>query len=104
LDKLDDTVARDLEALEPFGVGNSKPLFYTRNLRLKGQPQVLGRDALKFWVSDGAVTFAAIGFGMGSLKDSLMQADSFDLVYSPRIDSWVDEKAVILEVEEVFIK
>jgi len=90
--------------LEPFGTGNPEPLFYSRNLKLKSQPQVLGRETLKFWVSDGEVTYPAIGFGMGSLKDNLIQANSLDLVYSPHIDDWQGEPEVILEVRDIFLK
>jgi len=94
----------ELESLEPFGTGNPEPLFYTRNLKLKGEPQVLGRETLKFWVTDGEITFQAIAFGMSSFKDSLMQAKSFDLVYSPRMDSWQDYETVILEVRDMFFR
>jgi len=94
----------ELESLEPFGTGNPEPLFYTRNLKLKGVPQVLGRETLKFWVSDGEITFQTIAFGMSSFKESLMQAKSFDLVYSPRMDSWNDFDSVILEVRDMFFR
>jgi len=72
--------------LEPFGTANPEPLFYTRGLKVKGEPQVLSRDTLKFWVTDGHRTCEAIGFGMASFKDSLANANSFDLVYTPKID------------------
>ncbi|MFZ2603026.1 MAG: single-stranded-DNA-specific exonuclease RecJ, partial [Candidatus Omnitrophota bacterium] len=63
LDSLTEGLAQEIKALEPFGTGNSEPLFYTRNLKLKGQPQVLSRDTLKFWVTDGNVTYQVIAFG-----------------------------------------
>jgi single-stranded-DNA-specific exonuclease len=101
---LNEKTIAELESLEPFGTGNPEPLFYTRNLRLKGEPQVLGRETLKFWVTDGETTFQAIAFGMSSFKDSLMQAKHFDLVYSPRMDSWNDFESVILEVRDMFFR
>jgi len=105
--KLEDISAelvRELSLLAPFGSGNPEPLFFTRGLQIKGQPQVLSRDTLKFWVSDGAITFAAIGFGMGSFRDSLISANSVDLVYNPQIDTWVGDDAVILGVKDIFFK
>lgn len=101
---LDKEAIEGLEAIEPFGRGNSEPLFYTRNLKLKGPPQVLGRDTLKFWAGDANIIYPVIGFGMGSFKDSLLNADSFDLVYFPRIDDWQEDQTVILEVREIFFK
>ncbi|MDD2751757.1 MAG: single-stranded-DNA-specific exonuclease RecJ [Candidatus Omnitrophica bacterium] len=104
LDVLNEKIAQEIDLLQPFGAGNPKPLFYTRNLKLKGEPQVLSRDTLKFWVSDGNTTCQAIAFGMASLKESLINCDGLDLVYSPKIDAWRDESSIILEVEEIFLK
>lgn len=101
---LNDKVIMGLEALEPFGTANPEPLFYTRNLKLKGTPLSLARDTLKFWVSDGDVTYQAIGFGMSSLQESLSSAASFDLVYTPRMDSWDGKESVILEIKDIFLK
>lgn len=97
-------IARELESLEPFGMGNPEPLFYARNLRLKGQAQKLSRETLKFWVTDGITTWQAIGFGMAGLLGSLVQAETFDLVYTPKVDSWRQEESLILEVKDIFFK
>lgn len=95
---------RGLEALEPFGRGNPEPLFFTRNLKLKGSPQVLNRGALKFWAGDAEATYQVIGFGMSDFCDSLVKSDSFDLVYYPRIDDWQEKEEIILEAREIFCK
>lgn len=102
LSELDAPCVLGLERLEPFGTGNPEPLFYTRGLRLKGPPQMLGRDTLKFWASDGNNTCQAIGFGMGRFKESLIHAHNFSLVYSPKIDRWQGDDSVILEIEDIF--
>ncbi|MDD5595564.1 MAG: single-stranded-DNA-specific exonuclease RecJ, partial [Candidatus Omnitrophica bacterium] len=101
---LNTKIVEEIDLLQPFGAGNPEPLFYTKNLKLKGEPALLSRDTLKFWVSDGTHTSQAIAFGMGSLKESLLNADSLDLVYSPKIDTWRDESSIILEVEEIFLR
>jgi single-stranded-DNA-specific exonuclease len=92
----------ELERLEPFGAGNPEPLFYTKDLKLKGKPQILSRNTLKFWVTDGAVTYPAIGFGLSGLRVSLVEAGDFDLVYTPKIDYWLQDSSVILEVKDIF--
>lgn len=101
LSDLNEEVVRELEALEPLGKGNPEPLFYTRNLNLKGSPQTLGKETLKFWVSDGNTTTQAIGFGMASFKETLLKIEKFDLVYSPRIDDWQGEEGILLEVRDI---
>ncbi|HTZ11736.1 MAG TPA: single-stranded-DNA-specific exonuclease RecJ [Candidatus Margulisiibacteriota bacterium] len=104
LSELSEELALELEQLEPFGTANPEPLFYTRSLKLKGEPQLLSRDTLKFWVSDGKTTFQAIGFGMGSFRDSLESSASFDLIYTLKIDNWQEESSVILEAKDIFFK
>lgn len=104
LSDLNEEVVRQLESLEPFGAGNPEPSFFTKSLRLKGEPQILSRETLKFWVTDGIATVQAIGFGMSSLSESLRSANYFDLVYSPKIDDWRDEPSEILEVRDIFFK
>ncbi len=104
LDSLTEGLAQEIKALEPFGTGNSEPLFFARNLKLKGQPQVLSRDTLKFWVTDGNVTCSVIAFGMGSLKDSLLNAECLDLVYSLAIDNWRQQNTLILQAKDLFFR
>ncbi|MFA5286902.1 MAG: single-stranded-DNA-specific exonuclease RecJ [Candidatus Omnitrophota bacterium] len=101
---LDEKTVTELEKLEPFGMGNREPLFYTRGLKLKGEPQSLARETIKFFVTDGVNIHQVIGFGMAGLKMSLKQADTLDLVYNARIDNWGDEPSVILEAKDIFFK
>lgn len=104
LSDLNEKIILEFERLEPFGEANPEPLFYTRNLKLKNMPRVLGRDTLKFWVTDGNLTFQTVGFGMGCFKDNLINSDSFDLVYTTHIDNWQGEGGVLLEVKEIFFR
>ena len=104
LSDLNESIVRQLELLEPFGMANPEPLFYTRMLKIKGQVQLLNRGTLKFWATDGVVTSQVIAFGMSNLKDSLLQATTFDLIYTPKIDSWRQEESIILEVKDIFFK
>ncbi len=104
LGEVTEKVVAELELLEPFGAGNPEPLFLTRNLRLKGEPLRLSRETLKFWVTDGKITHQAIGFGMASLRDSLVNADYLDLVYTPQLDNWNGQASVILEARDIFFR
>jgi single-stranded-DNA-specific exonuclease len=104
LGDLNEAMVREMEILEPFGMGNPEPLFYSRGLKLKGQVQSLSRETLKFWATDGKTTCQVIGFGMAGLLNSLMQAETFDLVYTPKIDSWRQDESLILEAKDIFFK
>jgi single-stranded-DNA-specific exonuclease len=102
LSQITDGLLDELALLEPCGAGNPEPLFISRNLRLKGAPQELGRETLKFWATDGVSTQEVIGFGMRPLRASLMQAARFDLVYRPVRDAWRGEESTILEAKDIF--
>jgi single-stranded-DNA-specific exonuclease len=45
------SLARELDALEPFGAGNPRPVFATRNLRCMSPPSVIKDRHLKFRVA-----------------------------------------------------
>ncbi len=97
-------LSREIGRLEPFGAGNPQPLFWCGGLSVKGTPQALARETLKFWATDGKVTLPVIGFGMANLRDSLAAAASVDLIYTPKIDSWQGDDSVILEAEEIIVR
>lgn len=104
LAQLGSELAQELEKLEPFGNGNPEPLFFTKGLNKKSEPQVLSRDTLKFWLTDGYTNMQAIGFGMGSLKDTIQNCDGFDLVYSLKLDNWQGNSSLILEIKDIFFR
>ena len=85
-------------------MANPEPIFYTRNLSLRSQPQVLARDTLKFWVTDSEITYPVIAFGLAALRQNLIEADSLDLVFQPKIDNWQDNQDLILEAKEIVFK
>jgi single-stranded-DNA-specific exonuclease len=96
-------LVRDLENLAPFGMGNPQPVLCSRNLELKGEPMLLGKETIKFWVSDGKLTAQVVGFGRADLFSVLSAANRMDLTYSPSIDDWQDEPAVQLELKDIKI-
>lgn len=81
-------LAEIINNLEPFGEANPQPIFCSRNLLLKGYPQLLGKDTLKFWVTDGQVTVSAVGFGMAKYRDLVVLGQPIDLAYHVSIDDW----------------
>jgi single-stranded-DNA-specific exonuclease len=101
LSDFDESVLSELGQLAPFGEGNREPVFYTKNLKLKSEPEVLGRDTLRLWVTDGDKTFKAVGFNLGMLKDEILESDHFDLAYTPSLDRWYEPAAIQLEIKDI---
>jgi hypothetical protein len=68
---------------------------------VKSPPALLGRDTIKFWVSDGIKTISAVGFGMGSFRDKVKLGSVVDLAYSLGIDDWNKAPAVQLMLKDI---
>jgi single-stranded-DNA-specific exonuclease len=77
-----------LAALEPYGEANPAPFFATRHLRLKTSVQVMGKETVKFWVTDGRVACQAVGFGMAKVCSDLKIGQPVDIVYNLAVDDW----------------
>ncbi len=90
-----------ISAMEPHGEGNPAPVFCSRALTVKSPPSLLGKDTIKFWVSDGVKTISAVGFGMGSFKDMVKLGCRVDLAYTLSIDDWNKAPAAQLMLKDI---
>lgn len=91
----------ELRLFEPFGQGNPRPIFATCNLQVKSAATVVGRDTLKFWVSDGKATYPAVGFSMGRYLDLVKSARTIDLAYRLSLDTYQGNHQLQLELEDI---
>lgn len=92
-----------VDGLSPFGEGNPKPVFATRGLVVKSKPVLMGRNSLKFWVSDGDLTYEAVGFGMGDFFDIAAPGQRLDVAYSLGRDDWEQHNPIKLEIKDLKI-
>lgn len=90
-----------LEAMEPFGEGNPAPIFCSRNLTVKSRAQVLGKDTLKFWVSDGDCALSAVGFGMARYQGLIRPNEKVDLAYEISSDDWNKAPTPQLKLKDI---
>jgi single-stranded-DNA-specific exonuclease len=99
--QIDLSLIEAVNALEPFGEGNPSPIFCTTNLEVRGPAKVLGKDTLKFWVTDGGGVFSAVGFGMG--KDILLvnSGKKIDLAYELIVDDWNKAPTPQLKIKDI---
>jgi len=93
-----------IDSLEPYGEGNPAPVFCSRGLIVKTPPQVMGKETLKFWVTDGKVTVSVVGFGMATKYASLIKPNQkVDLAYQLGIDDWNQQPTVHLKLKDIKI-
>ena len=101
LNAIDLNLVEIISSMEPHGEGNPTPVFCTRGLTVKSPPSLLGKDTIKFWVSDGVKTISAVGFGMGSFKDLVKLGAQVDLAYTVSIDDWNKAPTVQLMLKDI---
>jgi single-stranded-DNA-specific exonuclease len=90
-----------ISSMEPHGEGNPTPMFCSRGVTVKSPPALMGKDTIKFWVSDGSKTISAVGFGMGSFKDMIKLGAQVDLAYTLSIDDWNKAPTVQLMLKDI---
>ncbi|MFH0876820.1 MAG: single-stranded-DNA-specific exonuclease RecJ, partial [Candidatus Omnitrophota bacterium] len=100
---INEELLSSIDRLSPFGEENPRPVFMTRNLSVRSKPSVVGRNSLKFWVSDGEATFEAIGFGLGDFFGMVADSKYIDLAYVLGWDQWDSNNLVQLEVKDIKI-
>lgn len=84
-------------ALEPFGMGNSRPVFVLRGIN-PVQTTILKERHLKVRFQTRGYSFDAIGFGMAG---SLPLADTIDLAFTLGINSWNGRRTLQLRIKDM---
>lgn len=95
------TMAETIASMEPFGEGNPEPTFCSRRVTVKSYPAILGKETLKFWVTDGQITLCTLGFGMAEYKPLIVPGQLVDLAYQIMLDDWNKEASVILKLKDM---
>jgi single-stranded-DNA-specific exonuclease len=83
--------------LEPFGCGNSSPIFAFRNALLSS-PRTIGRDRthLQFTVDKGDYSYKTLMWNRAELLPLLCDGMVADIAFMPRINVWNNETSVQL--------
>lgn len=91
---------RYLTKLQPTGYGNPEPIFVSRGVQVKSARQVGANGKhLKMTVSDGQITFDAIGFRLGHLYENL--PSRVDLMYAFETNEYNGRISLQLNLKDV---
>ncbi len=100
LHQLDHEVLKYLDYLQPTGYGNPEAVFVSRNVQVKSS-RTVGQEGkhLKLTVSDGRVTYDAIGFRLGHLQSEL--PPRVDLMYTFEANEFNGRTSLQLNLRDV---
>ena len=101
---LDLSVVEELKMFEPFGIGNPKPTFVTKDLFLKDEPFVMKEKHLKLKLADqNGKQFEAVWWdGVEKSKEQTLKPKTrIELAYTPEANSWKGNTRLQLVVEDL---
>jgi len=100
LSDLNSELLKYLDHLQPTGYGNPEAVFVTRNVRVM-HSRIVGAEGkhLKLSVTDGHVTFDAIGFRLGHLQSKLPL--NVDLIYTFESNEYNGRTTLQLNLKDV---
>ena len=92
-----------LDYLEPFGPGNSKPIFSTKNISNINDVKLLGQDqeTLKFTIKTDELNLTVIGFKMIENYEKLLSKKSLDIAYTIDKNYWNGKSSIQLVLKDV---
>ena len=96
-------LAQDLSALEPFGAGNSRPVFATRGFRVLSEPQIIKEQHLKLRVAgDDNRPMEAIWWrGVEESEQTPKANERIDLAYELEANRWQGDIRLQLNVKDM---
>ena len=100
LSNLHSDLISNLNYLQPTGYGNPEAVFVTRNVRISSS-RAVGTEGkhLKLAVTDGHITFDAIGFRLGHLQSEL--PPNVDLIYTFETNEFNGRTSLQLNLKDI---
>jgi single-stranded-DNA-specific exonuclease len=101
-DNINEKLFDTIEEMAPFGPGNMRPIFVTKEVRDSGNSRIVKEEHLKLEVfKSGQRTMKGIGFGMADKMDYLQRKTQFDICYQLQINEWNGYKNVEMLVKDI---
>lgn len=105
LDEINNELISALELFAPFGPGNYRPVFATRDLELAEAPYVVGNNHLKLKVRKNGLVMDVIGFNLGDFAKPLtMRGTRVDLAYVLELNIWNGNTKIQMRLKDLRIK
>lgn len=106
LQKVDLKFWKLLTQFEPFGPGNMRPIFVSRNICVEGKPSIVGNGHLKMKVhQESSPIFDAIGFNMHEYEPLLRncEQDNIDIAYVLEENYWNGRRSIQIRLKDIHV-
>jgi single-stranded-DNA-specific exonuclease len=99
-------LAMELGALEPFGAGNPRPVFVSRNLRIMSEPRVMkGRHLKMYLFGERGRPLEAVWWNcLDQMERTPAKNDGIEVAYTIETNMWNGELRMQLNVEDMVLE
>jgi single-stranded-DNA-specific exonuclease len=103
LGELTPRVVEAIESLEPYGIGNPRPLLMSSDVRVVGDPRVVGdkKNHLQLKFAQGNAVVKAIYWNGAGKAPDLAAGAKLAVAFEPNINEWNGRREVQLVVKDV---
>lgn len=102
LSEFDERLIRLLKLMGPFGPLNLRPVFVSRNLKVIGEPSIVGSNHLKLSLEQNGVTMTAIGFNLADRAEEVVKNNGvIDCAYVLEENYWNGRKEMQMRLKDI---
>lgn len=101
---INEELIRNIKQLEPYGMGNPKPVFYVTGSPKAARQLGHKKQHLKFTLHDKDHTIEAIGFNKGNLYSFMTENTTIEVVGELGINEWNGHKTLQVQLNDLEIK
>tara|TARA_B100000315_G_scaffold260595_1_gene323292 strand:+ start:2530 stop:4242 length:1713 start_codon:yes stop_codon:yes gene_type:complete len=102
LNSIDPRFMNFLKKLGPFGPGNMRPQFASRDITVSGTPKIVGNgNHLKFSARQNGVVYDAIGFNLSDHYEDLINGEPVDIAYVVEENEWQGVSRIQLNLRDI---
>ena len=96
-------IVDELDLLEPFGIGNPRPVLAASQVRVVGEPRVVGprKNHLQIRFGQGDTITKAVAWNMAERWKTLRSNDVCSIAFVPSINEWNGRRDVQLEIKDL---
>jgi single-stranded-DNA-specific exonuclease len=90
-----------LQKMAPFGPGNMRPIFSSRNVEISGFPRVVKENHLKFKASQEHIVISCIGWKLSNLYEMLISNQPLDISFVIEENKWRGIREIQLNIKDI---
>lgn len=95
-------IVEELERLEPYGIGNPRPLLVANGVRVVGEPKLVGerKNHVQIRLGQGDVVVKGIAWNMAEKFKGVTPGSLISIAFQPGVNEWNGRREVQVELRD----